>query len=73
MGWGGGLTAPARPISAGTGSGAVSRQGVGTPWPLASAQKGTQKKTNHQKTPRDRVEKNRVKRKHYRGGQKARD
>ena len=38
------LTAPAWPSSAWARAGTSDRQGVEAPWPLASAQKGTQRK-----------------------------
>ena len=41
-------------------------QGVETPRPLVSMQKGAQKKTNYQKIPRDGAEQEKVKRKHGR-------
>ena len=47
-------------------------QGVKTPRPLISVQKGTQKTSNYQKTPRDREAQDRVRRKHGGGGQEDR-
>ena len=57
----------------GTGVGAGNCQGVETPWPLASAQTGAQKKKNHQKTPRYEAEQKQVMRKNGGRGKKARD
>ena len=42
-----------RPSIAGTRAREGDFQVAKTPMPLVSAQKGAQKKTNHQKTPRD--------------------
>ena len=48
-------------------------QGVETPRPLVSAQKGAQKTKKHLKTPGYRAEQEQVRRKHDGGGQEARD
>ena len=56
--------APARPSSVEIRAGAGNYQGVETPRPLVSAQKGTHKTTNYQKIPIDRVAQEWVKRKH---------
>ena len=66
-------TALACPSSAGTRAGAGNRQVLETPWPLVSAQKGAQKKTSHQKTPRYGAAQERVRKKHDGGGQESRE
>ena len=43
------------------------------PRPLIDAQKGAQKKTNHQKTPKDRAAQERAMKKDYGRGQESRD
>ena len=64
---------PERPSSAGARAGVGNCQGVETPRPLVSAQKGAQKTTNYQKTPRDWESQERLKRKNGGGRQEARN